>query len=125
MSDLDDLRTEMERNHELRARIAQLEVELAESNASTSKHLAWMAEQGNIITQLRAELAAMRERDAKPLATCQWTEGSEGEWNTECGACWVFDDQPDESDNVYCSKCGRKITLKKWCAPWGEPEAQP
>jgi tRNA(Ile)-lysidine synthase TilS/MesJ len=102
------------------ALVKTLEAENARLNAElefvTGKVTEWkptIDAAADVFEGMKAELARLREASAK---MCRWTEGSEGEWNTECGACWVFEDDP-EGDNNYCAKCGNKIEFRKWEEP--------
>jgi DNA-directed RNA polymerase subunit RPC12/RpoP len=89
----------------------------------------------NEITELEAELAALREANSKLViqlieailpqppeaelaqlrdATCLWKEDLDGPWETACGGAWEFiDDGPEENNCIYCPHCGKRIMVEK------------
>lgn len=64
-----------------------------------------------------AERLAQRLREAR---VCEWTEDSDGTWNSACGHAWVFTDgSPAGNECVYCCFCAGKIAQ---CSYQDEPD---
>ena len=41
---------------------------------------------------------------------CAWKQGCDGEWESSCGECWVFDNAgPVENGVKYCHGCGKPV----------------
>lgn len=42
--------------------------------------------------------------------SCRWSENEDGNWDTDCGECFVFEtDGPKENRAKWCPYCGRRI----------------
>lgn len=51
---------------------------------------------------------------ARHSLTCGWREDEDGNWQTDCGECYVLiDGNPDENDYRFCPSCGRSIAITK------------
>lgn len=59
------------------------------------------------------ESALWSYRIANPqsdLIACQWSEDEDGNWDTDCGECFVFEaGGPTENRAKWCFYCGRRI----------------
>jgi hypothetical protein len=44
------------------------------------------------------------------LNECQWTQDSDGNWNTDCGYLFVFlANGPRENGMQFCCYCGKEL----------------
>jgi hypothetical protein len=49
--------------------------------------------------------------------SCEWTEDEDGNWDTACGECFVFEfGGPKENKARWCQYCGGKLETKP-CKP--------
>ena len=56
-----------------------------------------------------AELKGRLER------SCVWTEDEDGNWDTGCGTCFVFNGgTPQDNKAEFCPYCGGNIVAKEW-----------
>jgi hypothetical protein len=57
--------------------------------------------------------ARIQELEAAQHETCSWKYDDSPDWpswETACGAAFCYEDGgPEDNDNVYCSKCGKRI----------------
>lgn len=43
---------------------------------------------------------------------CRWTEDMNGQWESECGASWEFNEGgPVENEVKYCHGCGKRVEV--------------
>ena len=46
---------------------------------------------------------------------CLWTEDEDGNWETDCGEMYVFNEgNPKENGMNFCGYCGRPLEQKIW-----------
>ena len=49
-------------------------------------------------------------RICRKIETCEWKSDEDGNWNTECGECFVLvDGTPHKNGMRFCHHCGRKL----------------
>ena len=76
-------------------------------------------EQGGTITREAAMALELLEIKPKQshAPSCQWTDDEDGNWNTSCGECFVFETGgPKENKAQWCPFCGGKLETKP-CKP--------
>lgn len=56
-----------------------------------------------------------RELNAAKAGRCDWKEDEDGNWNTSCKQCMVFEyARPFESGYKFCHHCGKTISYIKF-----------
>lgn len=46
---------------------------------------------------------------------CEWTQDSDGTWNTECGQLFIVNDGTPEDNNMkFCAFCGEKLIQNEY-----------
>ncbi len=43
---------------------------------------------------------------------CEWVNTDDGEFTTECGTSFFYEDEPSFKNHPYCSGCGRRVRIK-------------
>lgn len=81
--------------------------------------MAWLAEGFGTPVVLTAENVGMLEAFAEYLnekqteKTCEWTEDSDGNWDTGCKNTFIFiEGTPKENNAIFCPYCGGQIIEK-------------
>jgi hypothetical protein len=64
---------------------------------------------GKYLTDTADQILALLEGQR-----CEWTPRSDDhyEWDTNCGAQWYFEDDPDFELAPFCPMCGKRIEVK-------------
>ena len=56
-----------------------------------------------------------RELNAAKAGRCDWKEDEDGNWNTSCNQCMVFEyAPPHEQGYKFCHHCGKPINFIKF-----------
>jgi hypothetical protein len=72
----------------------------------------------------RAEAAEREVAALKAQGACEWTEDSDGNWDTACGETFVLiDGIPTGNDMKFCCYCGKALTEVRYAEPPIDDEA--
>lgn len=53
---------------------------------------------------------------------CDWREDEDGNWDTACGECFVFENgSPHDNKQLFCGFCGGKLIEHKYVQKEVEP----
>ena len=54
---------------------------------------------------------------------CVWQEDQDGNWDTQCGGCFVIEDgTPSENNMKYCCYCGEWLAEKCYTPDYEDDE---
>jgi DNA-directed RNA polymerase subunit RPC12/RpoP len=89
------------------ARILAAEVQRLRAECEKLKH-----ERNRAGMEARKEMmAALSAEQDKPQ--CEWEyDDAYSSFETECGKCWTFEEEPNAEDLTFCPKCGRRVKLR-------------